>query len=477
MERLGRLRIVSCSSLALVAGLGLTEARSALAANPPAAAPAAQKPAAAAAPAPAAVPAPAAAPAAAPGAAPATAAPPAPAAAPASAPAAQTTAAAAPAAAATTPPPPAPAAAPAAAPPAAEPAPAQEEKLPPVDVGVWLRAAGRLQGSDPKNLDAAALDTAYAELHASGKVHKNVSLTLNLNANGVAGTAAIEDAIIGFDMMDQAHVWIGQLLVPVDRANFSGPFFMIPWNYPGFVNLGVNQVVMAPIEGPTGRNTGASFWGNDPDGKIKYAVGVFVPPPGANVALNPLVSGRVSAAIIGKETGYFGNESFFGDQDIVSIGVGGQYKKDGSVGPVPPPAMPGVPPGPAPTDTWGEFNADALGEFRYGGGGWVSVDAAYYHFAGNENAITDTFYATAAVATPKVGVGNIQPMVRYQFGAGNGNLGNAGVKVPNVSTIDAAVAYLVRGPGLRLMVNFQHADIGNGIEGNMLQFGAQGIVF
>jgi len=341
----------------------------------------------------------------------------------------------------------------------------REEKLPAIDVGAWIRAAGKLQGKKPKNLDGAAVDTAYIELHAGGKVHKNVSLTLNLNANGLAGTAGIEDAIIGFDFCDPIHLWIGQLLVPVDRANFSGPFFMIPWNYPGFISVGATTVVAAPAEGPAGRNTGGSVWGNDPDGKIKYAVGVFLPPTASGTAL---LSGRISTAIIGKETGYFGNETFFGDQDIVSVGIGGQYKKDGSVGPAPAAAAAAAG-ATAPTDNYAEFNADALAEFKYGGGGWVSVDGAYYHFEGQYQTVKDAFYVTAAVATPKVGLGNIQPMLRYQLGAGNGP--------PSAWTIDAGVAYLIKGPALRAMVNYQHADIGNGAEANMVQFGAQAIFF
>jgi hypothetical protein len=346
----------------------------------------------------------------------------------------------------------------------------REEKLPPIDVGAWVRAAGRLQGKSPQNLDGVSLDTAYAELHAGGKIHKNVSVTLNLNANGVAGTAGIEDAIIGFDIADPFHVWIGQLLVPVDRANFSGPFFMIPWNYPGFITVpGNTTAVAAPMEGPAGRNTGGSIWGNDPDGKVKYAVGVFLPP---SPAQNPLLSARISTALIGKETGYFGNESFFGDQDIVTIGIGGQYKQDGSAPPAPAgpaAAMPG------PTDNYSEFNADALAEFRYGGGGWVSLDGAYYHFGGKYNEFDNAFYLTGAVASPKVGPGNIQPSVRYQqFFAYNpsGVVTNA-----NAWTIDAALTYLIMGPQLRVVANFQHANIGNGIEGNMVQFGAQAIFF
>jgi hypothetical protein len=365
------------------------------------------------------------------------------------------------------PPPPAPSAeAQAATPPlASEAMPATREvKLPPIDVGAWVRAAGRFQGSSPKSLDGVAMDTAYAELHAGGKIHKNVSLTLNVNANGLAGTAGIEDAIIGFDFADPIHLWVGQLLVPVDRANFSGPFFMIPWNYPGFLTVGATTVVMAPAEGPAGRNTGGSLWGNDPDGKVKYAVGVFLP---SSPAGTPLLSGRVSTALIGKETGYFGNESFFGDQNIVTIGVGGQYKKDGSVGP-PPMVAAGMPAVPGPTDNYAEFNADALAEVKYGDGGWASLDGAYYHFVGQYQAVKDAFYVTAAVATPKVGVGNIQPMVRFQQGSGDG---------PNVWTFDASLNYLIMGPALRAMVNFQHTDIGNGAVANAIQFGAQAIFF
>jgi hypothetical protein len=394
----------------------------------------------------------------------------------------------APAATTAAPPPPAPPMATEPPPPAATP-PAQaatpplateampatrEEKLPSIDVGAWVRAAGRLQrgGDDPQSMAGLQMDTAYVELHAGGKIHKNVSLTLNLNANGLGGTAGIEDAIVGFDIADPIHLWLGQLLVPVDRANFSGPFFMIPWNYPGV--FGPNGVAAIPKEGPAGRNIGGSLWGNDPDGKIKYAVGVFLPPAGSPHNATPLVSAHVSTALIGKETGYFGNETFFGNQDIVSIGVGGQYQKKGSVGTAP---AGGV----APKDNYGEFTADALAEFKYGDGGWFSLDGAFYHFAGDYQAATDAFYVTAAIASPKVGVGNIQPMIRYQQGMGRTPAGGSGAL--NEYTVDASLNYLIMGPALRMMVNFEHAGVKNEtaagtlMEANMVQFGAQGIFF
>lgn len=439
MKRHRILRHLACSSsrvLVLAAGLDLGVVATARAADPPPAPP----PPAAAAPAPAA-PAP-----------PAAAAPPAPA-----PPAAM-------------PPPPAPpaAAAPVPAPPPPEPPPpAPAEKPPAIDVGAWIRAAGRLQStSNPQNLDGAKMDTAYAELHVKGDVMKYVGVVLNLNASGVnpggGGTVGLEDAIVAFNLADPVHVWVGQLLVPVDRPNFAGPFFSLPWNYPGFITVGANTVVTAPHEGASaGRNIGGSFWGNDADGKVKYAAGVFLPP---GVGTNPLLSARVSTAIIGSEKGYFGNESFYGDQDIVALGIGGQYQKDGSVG-----APAGA--GAAPTDTYAEFNADALAEFKYGGdgGGWWTLEGDYNHFSGQYNAVKDAFFITAAIATPKVGPGNIQPMVRYQQGSGDG--------IPNASALDAAVNYILKGPAMRLVVNFQHADIGNGAQANMVQFGAAAIFF
>src|SRR5678810_400814 len=106
------------------------------------------------------------------------------------------------------------------------------------------------------------------------KIHKKVGVTLNLVSNmlslfnppgGAMGEGgayvAVEDAIIAFDFMDELHLWTGHLLVPVDRANASGPFFMIPWNYPGnFANAPGTAFNAAPYEGPFGRNNGAVVW-------------------------------------------------------------------------------------------------------------------------------------------------------------------------------------------------------------------------
>ena len=55
--------------------------------------------------------------------------------------------------------------------------------LPPIQVGAWMRVGGVFQGSDPSKVNDWRMDNAYAELHAGGKIHQKVSVTLNLNAN------------------------------------------------------------------------------------------------------------------------------------------------------------------------------------------------------------------------------------------------------------------------------------------------------
>ena len=55
-----------------------------------------------------------------------------------------------------------------------------------------------------------------------------------------------------------------------------------------------------------------------------------------------------------------------------------------------------------------------------------------------------------------MGVGNIQPMVRYQWADIKGNTGT------NPWNLDAAVAYLIKGPALRLVATYSYTKLGSG---------------
>jgi hypothetical protein len=340
------------------------------------------------------------------------------------------------------------------------------EVLPPIDVGAWTRIGGVFQGSDPSKVNDWHMDNVYVELHAGGKIHKNVGVTLNLNSNmtnfgapaAVGDAVAIEDAIVSFDIQDELHVWAGHLLVPVDRANASGPFFMIPWNYPGFFAGGA-----APKEGPSGRNNGMVVWGDITGGKLTYLAGVF---DNANLGSSPLFTGRVRLALWDPEPGFWGNASFFGDKDMLSIGVGGQFQKHGSSSMT--------------TDKdYSEINADVLIEKKLGGGSFVTGEGAYYHYnvLDGPTHVSDAYYILAAFATPTIGVGNIQPMARFQ---GEKTKGPGSTSPWN---LDVGVSYLIKGPALRLLATYSHTKLTSnfavgGVESaNSVQLGAQAIFF
>src|SRR6185312_1471515 len=312
------------------------------------------------------------------------------------------------------------------------------EALPPIDVGAWVRVGSRFQKpDDPNRLGDWHMDTDYVELPAGGKVHKNVGVTLNLNANmlswngaGVpsAGSlVALEDAIISFDFYDEFHLWAGHLLVPVDRSNASGPFFMIPWNYPGFFSGGF---IGAPYEGPSGRNNGAVLWGDIAGGKFSYFAGAF---DNGNVTTSPLFSGKLRLALWDPEPGFWGNGSYFGDKDMLSIDVGGQVQKNGSIGR---------------DKNYAEVNVDALIEKKLGGGSFVTGEAAYYHFNQDSGGVSDSMYALVAYATPTIGVGSLQPMVRFQWEKVKDN------PATNPWNVDVGLSYLIKGPALRVLATY-----------------------
>jgi hypothetical protein len=263
---------------------------------------------------------------------------------------------------------------------------------------------------------------------------------------------AVEDAIISFDFQDEFHVWAGHLLVPVDRANASGPFFMIPWNYPGFFTPGF---VAAPAEGPSGRNNGVVVWGDISGGMLTYLAGVF---DNANVGVSPLFSGRLRLCLLDPEGGFWGNGSFFGDKDIFSIGVGAQYQAHGSA---------------TATDdkAYADINADVLFEKKIPGGGWVTAEGAYYHYNVADGSLSDTFYILGAYASPTVGAGNIQPSARFQWEKIKASPG------PKPWNLDIGLAYLIKGPALRVVATYSHTKIDDMKSANSVQLGAQAIFF
>lgn len=337
-------------------------------------------------------------------------------------------------------------------------------------------------GGPSGKLDDHAFDTVYAELHTAGKVHKNVSWVLNFNANGQGARntdrnqqlpAGIEDAIIGLDLIDEAHLWVGQLLTPVDRANATGPFFAIPWTYTGVFDGSAIGFVGPKGEDVYGRSTGAVFWGDvGGQGKFKYFLSSMNM---RSTAIRPLFSGRLVATPIGSEKGFWGNSTWDGAQDVLAFGIGAQYQKEGNADV-------------SPTSTGGlanhsEFNADAVAEFTLGGSGYITAEVGGYFFGGDYRPYDNMFYGLVAYASPFVGPGRLQPMFRFQAASAADNgfvlvptaTGLVPVAAADLKKYEFQVGYLVKGAALRGLVGFSVTDVGAEKNVNTLQFAAQTI--
>jgi hypothetical protein len=339
-----------------------------------------------------------------------------------------------------------------------------------VTVGAGFRSAIRIQNpttpDDDGNftkLNDQFIDELNAELRVSGKVTEIIGWTANFTVDGrsraeegngapIAFQAQALDIIGQLDFMDEFHVWLGRMLTPTDRSNFSGAWFMAPWNYSGALPFG--------YFGPrgteeAGREVGATIWGDINKGKFKYYAAIMDldgnygdGSPGVAGA-SPLYAVRAQYAFIGAEPGFYGSSTYYGGQDIVALGAAFQYQKDyqcvagtwncGGI---------------AGTDNLVGFNADILAEFKTGAG-TPGIEAAYYHESGDTRAYNDFFYVLPTFTTNEIlpAKGKLSAMVRFQM-AMVGEDATAG----KVMAIEPSVAYLFKDYFAKVQLSYTYSS-------------------
>ncbi len=131
------------------------------------------------------------------------------------------------------------------------------------------------------------------------------------------------DVIAQLDFMDEFHIWAGRMLTPSDRTNFSGPWFIAPWEYPGVYY----------VPGPTAPSTTSAR------AAPKRSGAKSARRPGATSArasssttsacstwttrrtTRPSTARALGYAIIGSEPGFYGSSTYYGAQDILAIGA------------------------------------------------------------------------------------------------------------------------------------------------------------
>jgi len=325
-----------------------------------------------------------------------------------------------------------------------------------------------VQGTNPKKLNHIGVG-GEMELHFSNQMRKAVAWTANLVASygpndggsfatggaGITGTAGILDLIAQFEPDPAFNVWVGRMLVASDRSNFSGPYFMAPWVYPLFIGpQGAPYAVVGPKEGPSGRNDGATVWGQVQGGMFKYYLGVYNLYDAAN---KPLISGRLALSLLNPEPGYYGSSTYYG-KDILALGVGGQYQKNGDKYAA---ASDGL-------ADYGLFLADLLFEKDLQASGVVDVEGAFYKYIGDGQAMKASYMALASYLTPDTGVGKFQPLVRIQQAMMKDSAGG------NTATmIDAQVGYVVDSYSTRFALGYSHGSDGGSAKSNAVFAGVQ----
>jgi len=336
------------------------------------------------------------------------------------------------------------------------------------------------------HLDSAYDSTVEARFH--GSVTDQFSWVANFNATLDAPTLAspgavgVMDLAAQFKAADELQIWAGRVLVPSDRSNFSGPFFMLPWNYPGFYIPGAAP--LGPKDGPTGRDQGVTVWGNAVGDKLKYYGGVYGIDQGALTSTvpagqPPYLSGRISYSLQGTEPGYFGSSSYYGAKNVVTVAVAAQFQSGGSI-------QPGTGSATAPPATQDTviLMADALAEENVEHAGTFTFEGQFYRFndgyafasipapSGTGTvpifAPREAFYVLAAYTTPMtIGWGRIQPLVRLQQ-----------TLDPAWTIFDAALAYVIEDSSARVVLTYEHIDRGSSSDApdpiqNSLQLGVQ----
>jgi hypothetical protein len=324
------------------------------------------------------------------------------------------------------------------APPAPPPPMSEEEKYKHINMGVWMRVTGVLQNQrHPEKVDRASTN-GEVEFHFSNQMRKYLQWTANIVASygggsiDGSGSVAIMDLIAQLEPDPAFNIWAGRMLVASDRSNFSGPYFMGPWNYPGAYNSG-------PAEGPYGRNDGVTVWGQAGGGVFKYYLGAYQLYGGNSPVVQPLISGRINLAFLSPEPGYYSSSTYYG-KDILSLGVGGQYQKVETS------------PGSSIYTNYSLFNADLLFEKDLMGSGVVDVEGAFFSYSGDTQDKKISWFGLASYLTPETGIGKFQPLFRIQQSTPKADGADTG------TAIDGQVGYVLDGYSSRFALGFQHVS-------------------
>jgi hypothetical protein len=315
---------------------------------------------------------------------------------------------------------------------------ADDPPQPPISIGAGMRTD--FEYNDPtggKKSDNFNLDSI--RLYVSGHVMDHVSFMFNTEYEGSPpngnNSVQVLDAAAQFSWGDQLNIWAGRFLPPSDRANLYGPYYANQWAvYRDGVQDGFPSTAV-------GRDNGVMYWGQF--GIVKVAVGAFDVPSTVGTS-NVVSSARVMVDLWDKEAGYYLNGTYYGDKDLLAIGVDGQTS-DGNKA----------------------YSADFLLEKKLPNFGVVNVEseyAKYDHFGGYAGDTSNGYYILGSYMFPTVvGIGKFQPLVKYAHADYTFDTG--AIHNDTQKTVDVELNYIIKQFNARLSLYYLDVKYDHDIAG------------
>lgn len=271
-------------------------------------------------------------------------------------------------------------------------APAAE--IGPVSVGAGVRTSFNVMDVDGASEKPADFTLDNVRLYLSGTITDTISLVVN-GENSAGGSFQVMDAFANFAFSEKLNFWVGRHLPPGDRSNLYGPYYANHWNvYKDGVQDGWPFNV-------SGRNDGITYWGQF--GAVKVSFGASDVSGATTGDADVIWAGRVMVDFWDAEAGYFLNSTYYGDKDLLAVGIAAQ-KMGADSG----------------------YSADFLLEKKLGNAGVVTIESEYtkydgwggylydgsgYNGGGTES---DGFYVLGSYLFPQmVGPGKIQILGKY----------------------------------------------------------------
>lgn len=300
--------------------------------------------------------------------------------------------------------------------------------LPTISVGAGLRSSFTHTSTDGATDKPNDFSLDSARLYLGGSVNDYIKFTMNTEytgANSADPKVQVIDAIGRFEFSPEVNIWAGRFLPPSDRANLNGPYYSNEW---GFATEGIQDGFPSYA---AGRDSGVAYWGDFE--KLKVSAGVFdVPSTFGDKKV--VTAARVQYDFWDAEPGYYLNGTYYGDKNILALGVSGQFVSGDNA-----------------------VTVDGLMEKKLSDGGVVSLEAEYANYNGFGGyglpaafSKSDGFFGLAAYMFPtKIGVGKLQGNIQVLGKYASTSFDTAG-PTAKLGTSEVDINYVIKAFNARI---------------------------